>query len=202
MLFLSIYLSSLSFYQSYPSYPFYLIYPIYLDNLWITPSYQSQGLALEAICMLLEYLFSSGYRRVSVSIDSRHVVARKLFEKAGFALESIMRKARVVSNRNSDRAIYVMLNSEWEASGRGKLVTLTGLGALAPKSKSVVSIEYDQTKHYLENNDANKNSGNSSNTSCANNKTSNDNSNNNSNSSSSSNASSAKTKTKTNQKKK
>ena len=53
------------------------------------------------------------YRRVTVEVDARHVIMRKFLERCGFKLEAVLRKHRVVDRRNSDSALYVLLNSEW-----------------------------------------------------------------------------------------
>lgn len=39
-------------------------------------------------------------------------------ERCGFYLESILYKHRVVRHRNSDTALYVMLNSDWSDAER------------------------------------------------------------------------------------
>ena len=86
---------------------------IRIDNVWITPAYQTKQYAHEAMYLLLKSLFESNYRRVTVEVDSRHIIMRKFLERCGFILEAVLRKCRIVDRRNSDVALYVMLNSEW-----------------------------------------------------------------------------------------
>ena len=59
-------------------------------------------------------IFPLGYRRITVETDSRHVIFRKFLQRCGFSLEVILRKHRIVSNRNRDTALYSMLNSDWD----------------------------------------------------------------------------------------
>jgi len=86
---------------------------IQIENVWLTPAYQGQRMVHEALLSLLRWLFESGYRRVVVEVDVRHVVARKLFEKCGFVSEAVLRKHRISCRRNRDSCLYVLLNSEW-----------------------------------------------------------------------------------------
>lgn len=59
----------------------------------------------------------TGYRRVTAEVDERHIVARKFFQRCGLMFETILRKHRVIQNRNSNTALYVILNSDWNQVG-------------------------------------------------------------------------------------
>lgn len=80
-----------------------------------------------------------GYRRITAQVDERHIIARKFLERCGFQLEATLRKHRIVQNRNSNTALYVVLNSEWEDAER-KLKTLLKI-SLAPKMHKIAEIE-------------------------------------------------------------
>ena len=86
-----------------------------IDNLWLTPAYQgdSRKLAHEAMLLVLGWLVEAGYRRIECEVDVRHVVMRKFVERCGFQSEAVLRKHRIVSRRNRDSCLYVLLNSEW-----------------------------------------------------------------------------------------
>lgn len=55
-----------------------------------------------------------GYRRVTAEVDERNIIGRKLLQKCGFNFETTLRKHKVIQNRNSNTALYVILNSEWQ----------------------------------------------------------------------------------------
>ncbi len=58
-------------------------------------------------------IFDTGFRRVTAEVDERNIIARKLLIKCGFQFETTLRKHKVIQNRNSNTALYVLLNSEW-----------------------------------------------------------------------------------------
>ena len=59
-------------------------------------------------------MYVLGYRRLTVEIDARNVICKKFLDKAGFKLEAILRKHKIVYERNCDTCVYVLLNSEFE----------------------------------------------------------------------------------------
>lgn len=63
--------------------------------------------------MVIYLHWSLGYRRITAKVDERHIVARKFLQRCGFQLESILRKNKIIQNRNSNSSLYSMLNSEW-----------------------------------------------------------------------------------------
>ena len=83
--------------------------------------------------------FYSDYRRVTVEVDIRNIVMRKFLERCGFAMESVMRKHRILDNRNRDSAVYVILNSDWDQISV-KLKSILGLN-LRDKMHKVAEIE-------------------------------------------------------------
>jgi hypothetical protein len=52
-------------------------------------------------------LILTDYRRVTVEADLRNIILRKFLERCGLVLESIIRKHRIINNRNRDTAVYV-----------------------------------------------------------------------------------------------
>lgn len=64
-------------------------------------------------CSLLHAtIFIIGYRRITAEVDERHIIARKLLQSCGFQLEVVLRKHKIVCNRNRNTALYVLLNSD------------------------------------------------------------------------------------------
>lgn len=86
---------------------------INIDWVWITPACQGLRYGHESLLLLLQWLISSGYRRVTCEVDSRHMIMKKFLERFGFRLEAVLHKHRIVCRRNRDTAVYVILNSDW-----------------------------------------------------------------------------------------
>ncbi len=126
---------------------------IRLNNLWITPAFQSRNIgsaspsfeiksllsgpsrriAKETLYVLMTWLFEScNYRRVDMEIDSRHSVMRKCAEDCGFLHEGTLRKHRVIRKRSRDTAVYSMLNSDWKMGAKESLRLRSGIPKNAP----------------------------------------------------------------------
>ena len=58
---------------------------------------------------------------MTAELDERHVIGRKFLQRCGFELEAVLRKHRVVGNRNRNTAVYVVLNSDWQETAEKKL---------------------------------------------------------------------------------
>ena len=83
--------------------------------------------------------FIAGYRRITAETDERNVIARKFLERCGFELEAVLRKHRIVRNRNSNTVLYTVLNSDWMDVER-KLKALLGI-PLVPALHKIAEIE-------------------------------------------------------------
>jgi len=84
-----------------------------VSNVWLTPAYRGKRHAHAALLLVLDWLFSLGYRRLEARTDTLNVIANKFLQRCGFSLESVMRKHRVVEKRNRDTSVYRLLNSDW-----------------------------------------------------------------------------------------
>jgi hypothetical protein len=67
-----------------------------------------------------------GYRRITAEVDERHIIGRKFLERCGFTLEAVLEKHKIIQNRNSNTALYVLLNSQWDEEER-KLKVYLGI---------------------------------------------------------------------------
>jgi hypothetical protein len=71
--------------------------------------------------MLIDRLFSIGYRRVELSVDSMDTRGKKLSGRLGFTQEGLIPKDRIIKESNRDSVIYGMLNSDWSKGARAFL---------------------------------------------------------------------------------
>ena len=92
-----------------------------LGDMWLTPAFQRTHVHTDLCMCVLSYLFGLGYRRVERRCDAEDHRARKAIERAGFVLEGVLRKHRIVSGCNVDTALYAMTNSDWRDAGKSHL---------------------------------------------------------------------------------
>lgn len=97
------------------------------------------------INILNRYMYgpTAGYRRITAQVDERHVIGRKFLERCGFTLECVLRKHKILQQRNSNTALYVVLNSEWLDVER-KLKHSLGIN-LAPENHKIAAIEQPES---------------------------------------------------------
>ena len=83
-------------------------------------SARKQGLAQEAVGLLVEYLFA-GYaaERISAVTDAENRPAQRLLEALGFRREGVLRRASFRDGRWCDMALYGLVRGEWKAQGSG-----------------------------------------------------------------------------------
>lgn len=75
-----------------------------------------------------------GYRRITAEVDDRHVIGRRFLARCGFQCEAVLRKHKILHQRNSNTALYVLLNSDFEEVER-RLKTYLGLPLTQPMHK-------------------------------------------------------------------
>jgi RimJ/RimL family protein N-acetyltransferase len=92
-----------------------------VGDVWLTPAFQRTHVHTDLCLCLLSYLFGLGYRRVERRCDAEDHRARKAIERAGFVLEGVLRKHRIVSGCNVDTALYALTNSDWRDAGKSRL---------------------------------------------------------------------------------
>lgn len=74
---------------------------------------QRSVLATEAQFLLMEYIFTLGYRRCEWKCDSLNAPSRRAALRLGFSFEGIFRQAMVYKSRSRDTAWFSMLDHEW-----------------------------------------------------------------------------------------
>ncbi|WP_313320688.1 GNAT family protein [Stenotrophomonas sp.] len=77
------------------------------------PDWQGQGLASEALTLILLYAFDElGMRRIEADIDPRNQPSRRLVERLGFIQEGLFRERWNVNNEICDSAMYGLLRTD------------------------------------------------------------------------------------------
>jgi len=77
------------------------------------PDWQGQGLASEALTLILLYAFDElGMRRIEADIDPRNQPSRRLVERLGFIQEGLFRERWNVNDEICDSAMYGLLRTD------------------------------------------------------------------------------------------
>lgn len=80
----------------------------------LSPIYQGQGYAVEAVTALLEYAFGTlKLHRVVAVTDARHTASAKLLMRLGMRREGHLRQSRQMRGEWQDELLYALLASEW-----------------------------------------------------------------------------------------
>jgi RimJ/RimL family protein N-acetyltransferase len=80
----------------------------------LSPEYQGNGYASEAVKAIIEYIFNELKKhRISASVDPENVKSIKLLEKLGFRKEAHFIKSLQIVGKWYDDCIYAVLNEEW-----------------------------------------------------------------------------------------
>jgi len=87
----------------------------------VKPSSEGTVESIEGCFLLIDRLFSLGYRRVELSVDSMDTRGKKLSGRLGFTQEGLIPKDRIIKESNRDSVIYGMLNSDWDKGARAFL---------------------------------------------------------------------------------
>jgi RimJ/RimL family protein N-acetyltransferase len=91
---------------------------IRISAIIVNPSYDSTVHHLEAVFLVLDRLFSLGYRRIHAACDSQHSGAIKFLTNIGFTSEGVRRKDTLIGEISRDSAVLSLLNSEWNSRGQ------------------------------------------------------------------------------------
>ena len=83
----------------------------------LLPQYRGKGIGRQALELLLAFGFAH-YDRLYLKCAAPNLPARKLYEKAGFVKEGILRRDMMIGGELTDTVIYGMLKEEYEALKR------------------------------------------------------------------------------------
>jgi RimJ/RimL family protein N-acetyltransferase len=81
----------------------------------LIPSERGKGYGLEAVVILVDYLFlARDLVRIQATTDLRNVASQKVLEKAGFTREGVVRKSMFLRGEWRDLLLYSILREEWK----------------------------------------------------------------------------------------
>lgn len=82
---------------------------------WLGEGFTGRGLATEATCAAVSYLFrAERLHRVEMQCGVENVRSRAIPERLGFTLEGVRRASHWITSQYVDHAIYGMLENEWK----------------------------------------------------------------------------------------
>jgi len=77
---------------------------------WISETYWNKGIISEAIPAIVNYVFlKTTIIRLQAGVFESNLASKRVLEKNGFVLESVMKKAIIKNNRIMDEFIFVKL---------------------------------------------------------------------------------------------
>jgi len=87
---------------------------------WImfSPQLQRSTATTEALFMLMDHAFTTGYRRLEWKCDALNARSRTTAERLGFTYEGTFRQATHYKGRNRDTAWFAMTDQDWILNGR------------------------------------------------------------------------------------
>jgi RimJ/RimL family protein N-acetyltransferase len=88
---------------------------IEVGNITIAPEMQASRAWTEAMFLMMDWAFSSGYRRYEWKCDSLNQPSRRAAQRLGFTFEGVFRQAAVYKGRSRDTAWFSIIDSEWPA---------------------------------------------------------------------------------------
>jgi RimJ/RimL family protein N-acetyltransferase len=84
-------------------------------GFWIFPKYRKQGYCLEAIHIILDYLFITwDVKRIQCEVHVDNKISQKTVENAGFQKEGVLRNNMFINGNWTDMIMYSILRSEWK----------------------------------------------------------------------------------------
>lgn len=88
---------------------------IEVGHVVYSPLLQRTRAATEAMYLLMQRVFTLGYRRYEWKCDALNAPSRQAAQRYGFSYEGIFRQALVYKGRNRDTAWYACVDHEWPA---------------------------------------------------------------------------------------
>ncbi|MEV4316308.1 GNAT family protein [Actinocrispum sp. NPDC049592] len=80
----------------------------------LAPPYQGKGYATEAVCRVVEHLFTDrGLHRLSAGCDGRNDASARLLERVGFRREGLQRQHTWIKGEWTDDLLFGLLASDY-----------------------------------------------------------------------------------------
>lgn len=86
---------------------------IEVGHICLSPELQRTVAATEAMFLMMQWAFETGYRRYEWKCNALNLGSRRAAQRLGFSYEGIFRQAAVVKGRNRDTAWFACIDSEW-----------------------------------------------------------------------------------------
>ncbi|WP_045826564.1 GNAT family N-acetyltransferase [Teredinibacter turnerae] len=84
-----------------------------LAHVLFSPALKQSTIATEAVYLLLEHIFTLGFRRCFWKCNALNQGSRHAAVRFGFQFEGVFRQAMVVKGRNRDTAWFGMTHTDW-----------------------------------------------------------------------------------------
>ena len=88
---------------------------IEVGHICIAPEMQKGLAATEAMWLMMDWAFRSGYRRYEWKCNALNMASRRAAQRLGFSYEGIFRNHLVVKGRNRDTAWFAVTSEDWPA---------------------------------------------------------------------------------------
>lgn len=88
---------------------------IEVGHINFSPALQQTRAGTEAIFLMMQWVFSNGYRRFEWKCNALNIGSRRAAQRYGFSYEGVFRQAVISKGRNRDTAWFAMIDKEWPA---------------------------------------------------------------------------------------
>jgi len=88
---------------------------IEVGHIAYSPLLQRTPAATEAMYLMMQRVFTLGYRRYEWKCDALNAPSRAAAQRLGFSFEGVFRQATVYKGRNRNTAWYAIIDQEWPA---------------------------------------------------------------------------------------
>lgn len=91
---------------------------IEVGHINFSPRAQRRPVATDAMFLMMQYVFTQGYRRYEWKCDALNAPSRAAADRLGFSYEGLFRQALVYKGRNRDTAWFSIVDHEFPALRR------------------------------------------------------------------------------------